>query len=404
MSEFHYKAKKNSAGAETVNGQITAQNQDEAIELISQMGLLPISIEESSLKKERNALFRSKGIKTKEIYFFSKQLASLIKAGVPILRALGIIKQQIPNAYFKDVIVKIISGIREGKTFSYCLSLYPKIFPSLYIAMIRAGEESGNLDEMLTRIAQYQKSQEEISSKVKTALAYPILMTVVGVGTVFFILTFVMPKFTTLFSSMQATLPLPTLILIRISDFLRKWWMWIALVLLITFLVNRRKRNARVRSSLMNRFNLNWPVVGPFILKVELARFCRTLALLLKSGIPFLRSMQIVIEILSNELIKRELMKSQNDLTSGNSLGKSLKQSQVIPIMMTNLIMVGEESGTIEEVLCDIADSYEEDTKETIKIMTTLLEPVLILSVGSIVGVIVFAMLLPIFQIEIFAQ
>ena len=403
MSIFQYRAKK--ASGETISGQIEAQNQEAAIDLLSQRGLLPIALEEkNTLASSQGGQIKPRKISSKEIYYFSQQLSSLMKAGIPILRALSLISRQLTNPYFKYAIEDIERQIKDGQTLSNCLLNYPKIFNPFYVAMVHTGEESGNLREILERVSRYQKNQEEIASKVRSALAYPLLMAAVGIGTVIFILTFVMPRVTSLFTSVNQELPLPTQILIAISTFMRNAWPWILLTLVALAFFVARWRESSVGRAALSRLKLKVPLYGSFILKAELAKFCRALALLLHSGIPLIKGIRIAVPILDNQTIQKELAACEKDLEAGGSLGSSLKKAGYIPEMMTNLLLIGEESGTFEEVLNDIADSYDQETNETIKTLTTLLEPIMILTIGLIIGFIVIAMLLPIFQIDIAAQ
>ena len=401
MSTFRYKAKKGTN--EVVSGQVDARTQEEAVELVNQLGLLPISVEVQKTASQGRGVKNFGKVRTREVYIFSRQLSGLIKAGIPILKALKLIGNQTQNVNFKDIIKTIESDVKDGKSFSECLDNYPQVFSPLYSAMIRAGEEGGNLKEMLMRMSQYLQSQEEISSKVRTALAYPILMAVVGLGTVIFILTGVIPKIAYLFTHMGQELPLPTKILISTSDFIRGSWYWLLVIVAIFSFVLRKWGSSSAGRVTINNLQLRIPLCGDLILKSELARFCRTLGLLLRSGIPLIRALKISIPIVGNKLMQDGLQESRKQLETGASFGKSLEKMKLIPPMLCNLIAVGEESGSLEESLGDVADSFEQDANEKIKTMTTLLEPLMILVVGAIVGFMVMAMLLPIFQMDILA-
>ncbi|HOW36421.1 MAG TPA: type II secretion system F family protein [Candidatus Omnitrophota bacterium] len=401
MPIFEYKAKK--GPRQLVTGQVEARTQDEAVEIISRQGLLPVLLKERKFAS-RSIRGTSQGrIRSKEIFSFSRQMASLIRAGIPILKALSIVGEQTQNGYFKDLINKMQQGIKDGRSFSDCLSDYPFAFDPLYIAMVRVGEEGGRLKEVLAKIAEYQGAQQEISSKVRSALAYPVLMALVGLGTVVFILTFVIPKITPLFSNMAEQLPLPTKILMDISSVLNHGWMVILLLVLIAVLFVKRWLKTDAGRAAMSALKIKLPLFGEFILKVELARFCRTLELLLKSGISLPRGMLIAVPTLDNTLLRADLLKCQKDLESGVSFSGGLSKSCHIPQIVSSLVSVGEESGLLEESLGDIAYSYEQETNETIKTMTSLLEPGMILAVGLVVGFVVIAMLLPIFQMDILA-
>jgi type II secretory pathway component PulF len=401
MPLYSYKAKK--GASETVSGQLSAQSQDEAIELISQMGLLPVSIREEGFKEKSADQLKPHKVKSKEMYLFSRQLANLIKAGIPILQALTILEEQTRHAYFKKVIQRISEGIKEGRTFSDCLSDYPHIFPTLYTAMVHTGEESGNLKEMLFRIAEYQRSQEEILSRVRSAMAYPILMAVLGVATVIFILSFVIPKMKDLFNQMGEALPLPTRLLLNLSQALREGWVVVLVVVVGFVFILRLGLQSTPGRMFFSKLHLGIPYLREFFLRVELGRFTRTLGVLLQSGISLIKAIQIAIPVMNNEWLKRELEKTTDDLRGGLMFAQSLKKIPLIPPLMANLILVGEESGSLAGTLHDIADSYEQETQETMKTTMTLLEPMMILAVGLIVGFIVMAILLPIFQMDILA-
>jgi type IV pilus assembly protein PilC len=224
MPSYLYKAKKESA--ETVLGQVSAENQEHAIELIHQLGLLPVSVQESAGGIQLVGEIKKIRVKTKETYVFSRQLANLIKSGVPLLQALEIIGRQTPNPLFARAIEDIMQSVRHGRSFSSSLSDYPNIFSMLYVAMVRAGEESGNLKEMLMRMAEHQRGQEEISSKVRSAMTYPAFMMVIGISTVIFILTFVMPRLSHLFADLGQNLPWPTVVVLKISSIVRGAGIW----------------------------------------------------------------------------------------------------------------------------------------------------------------------------------
>ncbi|MDP8213354.1 MAG: type II secretion system F family protein [Candidatus Zapsychrus exili] len=402
MTTFIYKAKKGTI--KTVTGTISANTQDEAIELINELGLLPIFVKSQSSKDLSIDLNKIKKIKRKELYIFNKQLRNLLKSGVSILKALSIIEDQTENITFRRIIVAIGLGIRNGKSFSECLMVYPSLFSQLYITMVTVGEESNNLEEVIEKISEYQYQQQQITAKVKSALAYPLFMFFMGLVSVYFILTFVLPRMAGLFESIADTLPLPTIILLKISYLFNQYAIVIILaILLIVFGIIRWAKSQKGHLAISNIL-LRIPIFGEIVLRNELACFCRTVVLLLNSGISIVNAIRISIPIMSNEVIKLSFVKCKDDLIAGGSFGDGIRKCEQIPVMMGHLISVGEESGNLNSVLNDIADSYEQETEEKIKVITTLLEPIMILAIGLIVGFIVFAMLLPIFQIDVLAR
>ncbi len=401
---FHYKAKMKNA--QTVLGQIEAQNREQAVEKINQQGLVAVFVEEHNAAgaKVSQKQLRPKKISAKQLYLFSRQLSNLIKSGIPILRTLELIGEQMRNPYFKGVVENIYDEVKDGKSFSDSLGQYPGIFSNFYATMIKAGEESGNLKAMIADVAEYLQAQEELASKVRMAMAYPIFMGLFGLGTVIFILTYVMPNITSIFVNFNQALPLPTQIVMAISAFLIHNGLWMLVGASVIFALIKQWDRTKEGRLYKSQVLLGLPFLGPFILKVELARFCRTLQLLLKSGIPIVRAMQLSTPVVGSEVIARELRKCQDDLLAGSSLGASFKSLHIVPSLLGDLIVVGEESGSLSVTLNDIAESYEQDTNEFIKLLTTLLEPAMILAVGSVIGIIVIAMLLPIFQLDIFAR
>jgi len=405
MPTFQYHAKD---GPRDVKGAVEAQTKEEAIDQIHQMGYVPVRVEIQEATDEQNKAVASRHIfaprvTSKDVTIFSRQLASFVKSGVPILRGLSIISEQSENPAFREILSEIRSEIKEGASFSETLKKHPKIFPSLYVAMVRSGESSGNLSEVLLRIADYRQKQEAIVTRVRSALAYPILMVLVGGGTIFFMLTFVMPRLMRIFTRMEQELPAPTQFLLSVSSFLQHGWPWILVGLVAIIILIKQGAKTKAQKALVSRLKLKLPIFGTFVYKSELAQFNRTLELLVQSSIPILNAIKIAIPILDNTVIQDELLKSYKDLEEGSSFGKSLDQSKVFPKFMTSLIIVGEESGRLDDALSEIAGTYERDTDEAVKVMTSLLEPVLILVMGLIVGFIVVAMLLPIFEINMMA-
>lgn len=404
MALYKYRAKK--GPHEIVEGTIEARSEAEAVEKISAQGYLPVRIEGTGPavqpKEEPPKPKQKRRIKGRQITVFTRQLASLLKSGVPILTSLNIIAEQSENAALKNVIHVIHDRVKDGATFSFSLSQYPYYFSALYVAMVRSGETSGALPEVLFRITDYRSRQEEMLSRLRMALAYPILMAIVGIATIIFMLTFVMPRLMNIFTTLGQNLPLATRMVISTSHFLRQWWVWLAVGAVIA--VVRWQLKTAVARRFVSRITLRLPLLGNLAVRIELSRFSRTMELLIKSGIPILKAIEIAVPVVGNEVLREKLLESYKELEQGGSLGKSLKSAKVFPVFMSNLIIVGEESGKLSDALSEVANAYERDTEETIKIMTNLLEPLMILVMGLIVGFIVIAMLLPIFEINVMSR
>lgn len=417
MPQFSYKAKQ--GPAKIVSGTIEAATLEDAVEKLDVLGLLPIHLEETAQASARApadgpasssapkpGLVRLGGgsIRSSEITMFGRQLSSLTKSGVPILKALWIISDQAASGRFKQFLTQAQEDIRNGKTLSSVLLAFPKQFPPIYIAMVRAGEDSGTLQETLLRVSDYRKKQEEVMSKVRAAMAYPLLMLLTGLGTILFMMAFVIPRLTGLFASMGGSLPLPTRLLMAASDFLRQPVFWVsagAVIFAVTIFVRLKPQLVRI---FWSHASLRIPFVSGFVLKSELARFARTLELLIHSGIPILKALEITIPVVSNVILRDILQKTRTEVTGGGSLGKCLRNSKYFPVFMTNLISVGEESGNLEEAMGEIASYYDAQTDETVKVMTSLMEPVMILVMGLVVGFIVIAMMLPMFELNMMVK
>ncbi len=402
MSLYRYKAKR--GPQDIIEDLIEAASEKEAVEKINALGFVPMRVEEE-ISSSHPAVSSGKSfgkVKGRQITVFSRQLATLIRSGVPILRAIHIIMEQSENRTLKNILGDIHDNLKEGSTFSSSLAAHPDCFSSLYIAMIRAGEDTGALPGALLRITDYRMKQEEFMSRLRMALAYPILMAVVGAATIVFMLTFVIPRLTKLFLSMGQDLPLPTQILISISRALREAWVWFLFAVILLIFIRQSKSGAG--KLFLSRLKIRLPLFGKLILKANLSRFCRTLELLIKSGIPILKALDIASAVINNEILQEKLKTSTKELEQGGSFGRSLKTSGLLPSFMTNLVMVGEESGKLSEALSEVADAYERETDEAVKIMTNLLEPLMILVMGLIIAFIVIAMLLPIFEINLMAR
>jgi type II secretory pathway component PulF len=407
MANYIYQAKKDPQNV--IEGRVEAASEKEAIEKISLLGLVPISLRPESaaaaVASEAAQPLPAAGrsaerLSSREVTVFSRQLASLLKSGVPILKALVIIRDQAVNHGMKIILQNIYRQVEAGSPFSSVLAQYPRAFPGLYIALVRAGENSGALPEVLFKISDYRAKQEEVASRFRMAMVYPCLMAFVGIGTVVFMLTFVMPRLTKLYKDMGQGLPIPTKILIFASGSLQHSWIWWLAGIAAAILIFRRWGLTRAGRSALSVLQLKIPIFGGLVLKSELARFARTLELLLRSGISILRAINVTIPVLDNEVLKSQLSASYKDLEQGGSLGRSLKNSKVVPAFMSNLIIVGEESGRLDDALTELAASYERDTDEAVRVMSSLLEPLLILFMGLVVGFIVVAMLLPIFEMN----
>jgi len=406
MQKFLYKAK--DGRKQVMQGILEAETERGALSKLSQMGYFPLSIQKEEAGPQRQASSRSfsifTGIRRRDITFFTRQLSDLLEAGLTLMRALNVIQDQTENPRLQEILGDIVSHVRDGKSFSDALAVYPKVFPPIYVSMVRSGEVGGILGGVLARLADFSEKEEELQGKVRAAMAYPALICLVGMGTVAVLLIFVVPKLVLLFQDVGQVLPLPTQILIAVSNGVAKYWWGALLIAALGGFLGKRQSLPQGARLAIDRIKLRLPVWGSLIKKVEIARFARSLATLLSHGVPILQAMQSVYQATGNEMLKGELQKIGDQLRGGTTLSQGMRLSRIFPNLVINMVSVGEEAGSLDRSLIKIADTYEREADRAMKMMTALVEPVMILVMGSVVGFIVVSMLLPIFQIDILAR
>ncbi len=397
MPKFEYRAKK--GPGRTVEGELDAESEADAVSAVTAMGYSPIRVSrKEDLEKKGSRLFGSL-ITRRHVTVFTRQLAGLTKSGVPILKALSIIGNQTANKRFKRALEGVGRKVRDGRMLSEGLADYPQQFPELYINMVRAGETGGVLDVVLERLAETREREEETRRKVQAAIAYPVLIVSVGVFTVFVLLAFFLPKVLALFEDRE-DLPLPTEILLGVSSFFSDYWLWMLAVAALFFALLRRFASMEQGRSFVDGLKLRLPLVGQFVLKSQIVRMARTLALLIESGIAIDKAMELSANAIENEVLKQEMLDVKDStVRHGTSFADGLRDAEHFPAFVGNMSSVGEEAGRLEQSLVEVADFYEREVEHQSKLATSLLEPALILVVGGIVGFIVAAMLLPIFQL-----
>lgn len=406
MPTFNYQARQ--SPAETITGTVAASTKKEAIEEISRLGYFIISITEekevpasvptAQSTTERRSLFKK--ISLKEITQFTRQLSDLLEAGVPAVRALEVLSNQTANKEFKKCIVHMRDLCVSGHTLSQALARYPNAFSHLYVVMVRAGETGGSLGAVLRRLALFFEKELEIRTKIRTAIAYPVLMTAVGAATIFVILTFVVPRMTAVFKDTGQAMPLPTQLLIFSSTLFTQFG-WLVIVGCVggIWALHRFYKTPTGRFW-MDKKKTHIPVYGRLEINIEIARFAHMLATLLGNGVSMLEALKVSSDTLNNVFIKKDISACHEAIKTGHSLSGSLASSPIISQGVIQRIAVGEDSGTLETTLLKIAESFERETDESIKIMLSLLEPALILILGFVVGFIVLAILLPIFNMS----
>lgn len=402
MPTYTYTAK--SQPQTVVQGQIEAESEQDALNKLSRMQLFPLSVVPAVTASEGKRAFGLRKVSNRDIVLFTRQLSSLIDSGVNIINALNIVTNQTNNKYFKALLKDIMDKIKDGKPLSDSVASHREIFSDLYTAMIRTGESSGKLNTTLKELSDFLEEQDELRDSLRSSLTYPAFVFSVGVLTVAVLLVFVIPRLVTMFEDMGQLLPLPTRILISTSGFLRAYWWLIIIVIALAIFISRKAYNSPQGRISFDRFKLKIAVFGQIILKTELARLVRTLSLLLSSGVPITPALEISGTILDNRILKDEVAKIKSKIAEGASLFSCFRDSKLFPEFVTNITAIGEETGSLDKALLRIANEYEKDVKRNINTMTRMLEPVIILVMGVIVGFIVLSMLLPIFQINLIVR
>lgn len=410
MPTFQYRAKKGLN--DVISGVMEAENKDMVVSRLSESGLIAVSVEEkapekikepTTAKAKEASKIRRKKLTPKDLNIFTQQLKTLLRARVELLMCLSILYKQADNALLKEMILEIHNSVKDGKTFSESLNKYPNFFPQLYVNIIRAGETSGRLDESLAQLGEYLIKEQDFRMKVTTALAYPAMMILVGVGTIFVLFSFVIPRLSSIFSDFNAELPLPTRILLVVSGFMQKAWpLILALIAGMVFLIRQKKENPLRQA--ITKIKMRLPVLGELMRKQAISRFTHTLALLLHSGIPVYQSLKIATPTLENKSYMQQLDQVHKDVLGGSNLATSMSRADFIPPFIIQMITVGEAGGRLEEVLHEITDAYNQETEIILKIITSLLEPAVILVLGLVLGLIIMGMLLPIFQINMLVK
>jgi type IV pilus assembly protein PilC len=419
MPKFNYVAM-DSRGKET-KGTLDVANQNEAISRLKEMGYFPTKVAEAEkpkADKKGKAAPAAKGkgakrsfniaipglggkVKAKVLTTFTRQLATLVDAGLPLLRGLRVLEKQERNATLKRIISELAGSIEGGSTFSEALAQHPKVFNRLFVNMVKAGELGGVLEVVLNRLSEFMEKAEKIKGKVKAAMFYPAAVMFVAVTILIILMVFVVPKFQAIFADMLEGKPLPafTNLVLGISEMIAKNFLATLGVIIGVFIVFRLIVRTKLGRRLFDRVKLHLPVLGPVISKVAIARFTRTLGTLISSGVPILQALNIVKETSGNVIIAGAVGSVHESVKEGETITAPLEASRVFPPMVISMVDVGEQTGALPEMLMKIADNYEDEVDNAVSAMTSLLEPIMIVFLAVIVGSIVIALFLPLIML-----
>ena len=392
-----YKYKAVTVTGEYVEGIHEAKSTDEVASMLKEKDYLPIFIEEADESQKRNIVIK-KSIKKKDIAIFCRQFYAMLNAGISIINCLDILKEQTENKTLKNAIGQAYEDVQKGMTLSEAMKSNSSVFPVLLVNMVEAGEVSGNLDVIMDRMAIHYEKEFIIENKVKSAFTYPIILIIVSIAVVIFLLTMVMPTFIGMFDNSGLTLPAPTRYLLNISERVTNYWyIYLIMIPLIIFGIITYSNTSQGRM-FFDKMKIILPGIKKTNVKIITSRFTRTLSTLLSSGIPLIQSMEVVSKVVGNVVVVKGLERGIEDIQKGANLSSIVEEIGVFPPMVYSMIKVGEESGSLDEILLKTADFYDEEVENSLDKMTTMLEPILILIMAVIIGFIVIAMAMPMFD------
>ncbi len=400
MAEYLYKA--TTWSGQTVEGAMDGKDEEAVIQSLHQLGYIPIRI---TSQQEKEAGFRlppflRQRVGVKDLLTFTQELSTLISAGLPLDRSLGILGTLTENDTLRETVKDVLKKVEGGNSLAQALANHSRIFPKLYVNMVKAGESGGFLETILSRLAQYLQGTKEIRDHLISVMIYPLILTLVTGISITILVTFVIPRFARIFSDIKQTIPLPTQIVLTFSQLVRDyWWAGVGAVLLAYFGLKAYKRDEERRWR-WDRFKLRWVVAGDLIKKVEVSRFARTLGTLLQSGVSILPAFNLVKEISQNLAISRSIAHVHDRLREGKGISRSMEETGVFPPLAIHMISVGEETGTLDQMLIKVAEAYEEGVRTAVKRFVSLLEPLIILVMGGVILFIVISILWAILSVN----
>ncbi|MFA5794366.1 MAG: type II secretion system F family protein [Candidatus Brocadiia bacterium] len=404
MPQFKYAAKK--TDGKTANGTVTATNMAEATANLKKQGLTVMNINQIKVSGQKS-IFASllkptpaKRASMEELVIFTRQLATMISAGIPLMESLEVLQEQTDNPGFKLVLAEVVEKVRGGSDFSAALADHPKVFYKIYVSMIKAGEAGGQLDSILARLAEYMEASQKLKREIKSAMTYPIISLSMIVLVVVGLLVFIIPKFKQIFESMGISMPLPTQILMAMSTIMREYFLVVFLVIAAFIIGVVLALKTKKGQYVFDWLTLKIPVMGELFKKVAISRFARTFSTLIKSGVPILGALEIVAATSGNILLENAINTAKDSVQKGESLSEPLSRSPIFPPMVTRMIGIGEKSGALEALLEKISEFYDQQVEALVDSLTAMIEPLMIGIMGAVVGGVVIAVLLPIFEIQ----
>lgn len=405
MPTFQYRAK--TQNGEAVSGALVAGDRRAALQQLSRMGYFPVAVESADASprgptrtgEPTGWRWRRRRLTRRDVLAFANQLTTLLRSGMQLSQALDTLARRSTKPTTRAVMEQLREEITQGASLSEALSRQPNEFGQFFVNLVRAGEASGHLEDVLERLSKHYEQVGEVREKVLTALIYPAIVATVGLGTIVFFMTVMVPRFAQMFKEMNRVMPLPTRVLISISDVVLTFW-WLPVVLAVAAVLGYRQLQRTQAGRLwLDDWKLRLPLVGPVLLMHALSQFARTLATLLENGVPVLTALQIVEGTMTNQVIANEIRQARARVTDGTTLSTPLAKGKIFPPLLIDMLAVGEQSGEVVPALKNIADTYERELGQRLKIFTTALEPLIIIGMSLVVGGIVLSVLLAVFDI-----
>jgi type IV pilus assembly protein PilC len=394
MPTFAYSARP-ATGGDIQSGEIDLATKDDVLAYLHRQKMIPVSVREKS--REFNITFGT-GVKTRDVVIFTRQFATMINSGLPLVQSLDILAEQTENPTLRKTIQEVLYDVESGHTLADAMGKHPKIFTELFVNMVAAGEAGGILDTILLRLATFLEKNDALIRKIKGAMVYPAVIFSVAISAIAILLIFVIPTFQSMFESAGIPLPLPTRIVIGMSAFLQGYWWAVAAGIVAAVFAIRQFYKTDQGELLIDRFILGLPIVGDLQRKAAVARFTRTLGTLVSSGVSILEGLEITAKTAGNRVIHDAVMGSRASIAGGETIAGPLKESGVFPPMVVQMINVGEQTGGLDEMLTKIADFYDEEVDAAVETLLSAMEPIMIVVLGVIVGGMIVAMYLPIFD------
>ena len=395
MAQFKYRAK--TPNGEKVNGVYDATSREEVINMITVNGYYPLLIEEVISSPTVNLGFKQ-SVKLTDISIFCRQFYTMLDAGVGINTALKILSNQLPNKTMKKAIAQVEEEVNKGETLSEAMKPHLDVFPPLLVSMIEVGEASGNLDTVMERMSLQYERENKINNKVKSAMIYPIILGIVAVGVVIFLLTFVMPTYVSMFSDNGVELPLATRLLMAMSNFLQANLIYLLGVMTIMVILIRMYAKTESGQYTMSHLKLKLPILNTLNHKIIVSRFTRTMSALMASGIPMIKSLDLAADVIQNKVAQDALLRVSERVSKGYGLAEPIQEEKIFPEMLASMIKIGEETGALDDILAKTADFYEEELEHQIQTTTAMVEPLMILTMGVVIGFIVVSIMTPMFE------